>query len=103
MSDTVDPALQSVLKLFAAMSANSYSRLVTAGVLSREQAADALREDADFLETMHLPTPLVGQLVAEDMRGFAEAFERKEGPLPKLSLLTGGKGADDEPGGPTPG
>jgi len=84
-------AIQSMVDLRALLAVRSYEQFVGRGIMTRDEASAALKEDADIYEAMDLPAPIVGAAVAYAVRDYAaKVFEGRPGgdtPPPRLRLV----------------
>jgi hypothetical protein len=82
-----EAALQALLDLQAALSTRPYLLMLEFGIITREQAAFAIRDTATWVEQETSAEPFVGYAIAQGLRTCADAMDHK----PSLQLIEGGR------------
>ena len=88
LADASD-ALNSVITLMCMSELSQLQTLETLGIIDGEQFTELLRSKAAVYESANLPAPIVGKVLADQLRSFADAIEGGE--PPRLTLIKGGK------------
>ena len=88
LADASD-ALNSVIGLMCLSELSQLQTLETLGLIDANQFLSLLRSKADLYESADLPAPVVGRVLAEQLRSYADAIE--QGEAPKLTVIEGGK------------
>ena len=83
-----EAALQALLDLQAALSTRPYLLMLEFGIITREQAAFAIRDTASWVEQETAAEPFVGYAIAQALRTCADAVDHK----PTLQVIEGGRG-----------
>lgn len=92
-SDATDmlDTLRSLVSILPLMTSATYLQLVEKRIMTRAEAAAALRDNAALIEGMaSLDAPIVGETIAGALRDYAKSFDRRPGAALNLTLLRGG-------------
>lgn len=88
LADASD-ALNSMIALMCLSELSQLQTLETLGIIDREQFLALLRSKADLYESADMPAPVVAEVLANQLRGYADAIE--QGEQPRFTVIEGGK------------
>jgi hypothetical protein len=88
LADASD-ALNSVIALMCMSELSQLQTLETLELIDGEQFVALLRAKAEMYEDADLPAPIVGRVLADQLRRYADAIE--QGETPRFTVIEGGK------------
>lgn len=87
LADASD-ALNSVITLICLNELSQLQTLETLGLIDGAQFLELLRAKADMYERAEMPAPVVGRVLADQLRSYADAIEQGER---RFTVIDGGK------------